>query len=991
MNNRFTYLAKQSCFGLCLAIVCGGFTGCKDDYDLDDEGNYPTWLGGSIYETLQNPSMVSTEGQEVLTGSFNNYLKLIDDLGYAETLSKTGSKTIFPANDEAFTRFYADNQWGVEKYEDLTEAMKKQLLYASMLDNTLLVEMLSNIPDGSTAVTPGQALKHQTAISIIDTITYWQSPALMPANNSYWKKYYDKGIHLVMDGTRPMMVHFTEEQMTTNAITTQGENSDFEVITGSPYNAQEHSAYIFRNKIIGPDITCKNGYIHQMQDVLVPPGNLAQLIRNNGESNLFSRMLDRFSAPYSNMSITKNYNDYAQTNGLALIDTIFEMRYMSDYSQSGSLSKDPNGSNAPEVLPFDPGWNGYGGSSYGDISAIFVPTDEALQNFFLPGGEGEFLINKFGVHINGEVANDLAHLEENIDSIPLENIKHLVSNLMEKSFVNSVPSKFNTVMDDANDPMGLSLDVLNRNEDGTFDVKIANNGVAYMLKQMFAPPSLVAVSSPATLNNNMRVFNEVIYDGQDNSHDNLKLGLNYYAYLLAMSANYAFFIPTDQAFATYYVDPTYLKEGQPRALKFYWQDKSPKLFCSQWKYDPNTQTVGDSIPNSILSATAYKSYITDILNYHTIVLNPGETIGANGNKYYKTKHGGAVRYEHNNQTVSNSDGKVIYKGGTITGGAPILGDVVIPNITEAENKKNGVAYTIDHIIQAPQQSVLDVLTKNAQFAEFLKLCNWVVEGLDPEDDFKMETLMEFASDKLVKVSSITGKQGLEAYKTFAAKGGLTDNVNYFNSYNYTVYAPDDEAMQKAYALGLPTWNDVKAVYDQYVDQWLSEKQSGTISVEVQNARNKVLAMVEEINNFIRYHFQDNSVFADKVIETGDFPTACSDTLGIRQKINVGGSNDQLTARDRLGQTVTINANDNTKLSNELTRDYVITSDHAISTSSFATIHQISTPLSTHVNRNEAGKDNGRYDFAWTGSNAAARLKYFRKQYESYLWKRYIED
>ena len=163
--------------GLCLAAICGGFTACTDDYDLDDEGNYPSWLGGSIYEAMKNPENLQGENGNVLKGTFNNYLRLIDDLGYAETLSKTGSKTVFPANDEAFDRFYAENAWGVRRYEDLTDAMKRQLLYSSMLDNALLVEMLSNVSNGATAVTPGQAMKHTTGANVIDTVTFLRNKA----------------------------------------------------------------------------------------------------------------------------------------------------------------------------------------------------------------------------------------------------------------------------------------------------------------------------------------------------------------------------------------------------------------------------------------------------------------------------------------------------------------------------------------------------------------------------------------------------------------------------------------------------------------------------------------------------------------------------------------------------------------------------------------------------------------------------------------------
>ena len=956
---RNARIAQRWLWGVSLAMVCAGFAACTDDYDLDDPDNYPSWLGGSIYEAMKNPQNLKDAQGSVLTGTFTNYLRLIDDLGYAETLAKTGSKTVFPANDEAFDRFYQNNSWGVTRYEDLTDAMKRQLLYASMLDNAILVEMLSNISDGSTAVMQGQSLKHTTGANVIDTITHLRGKADMPANNSYWEKYYDRGIYMVMDATRPMMVHFTEEQMTSNNITTRGEESDFEVVTGTPYDEEEKSAYVFRNKIISADVTCKNGYIHQMQDVLVPPGNLAEVIRTNGESNLFSRMLDRFSAPYYDATTTKNYNDYAVTNGLPEIDSIFQKRYMSSRSQGGSLSLDPNQTQAQYVLPYDPGWNNYNSGAMGentskDIAAMFVPTDAAMKEFFLPGGGGEFLINAFG-----KKPNTLENLEENIDSIPLQNVQQLIGNLMKSSFVGTVPSKFGRVMDEANDPMGLSLDVLNKASDGTYDVKIANNGVAYMLNTVFAPPSLIAVSAPVTLSSNMRIMNEAVNDGK--TRTTLALNLNYYAYLLAMSANYAFFIPTDDAFGRYYVDPASLAADQPRALKFYYQDRSPYVYCSAWKYDPATGTVGTTPSDSIgrVSTDQFRTQFVDILNYHTIVLGEGETLGAN--KYYKTKHGGEIMFE----------------GTAARSGAQINGQQPTSAITQTYHQANGTAYAIDHVIQPPHRSVLDVLESDPRFADFLDLCT----------DFDMDSVMEFASDKLMEVNTVTKKKRMEAYHPFAAKGGLTDNVNYFNSYNYTVYAPDNEAMQLAYSRGLPRWSDIKAIYNQYNERLDSEKAAGQISEEVQAARDKALAMVEEINSFIRYHFQDNSIYADNIISEGIYPTACSDTLGIREKLTISGGSGRMTVQDKRGQQIEINADNSAKLSNQMARDYVIQgtrTNRTISTSSFAVVHQISTPLNTH-----AASD--RYDELWQGPGARERLKAFRKLYDTYLYNRYDKD
>ena len=77
-----------------------------------------------------------------------------------------------------------------------------------------------------------------------------------------------------------MMVHFTREQMVNNNITTIGENSDFSILTGEAYDDTEKPAYIFNDRIINRDVTCMNGYIQQLQDVLVPPGSVSVTTRS---------------------------------------------------------------------------------------------------------------------------------------------------------------------------------------------------------------------------------------------------------------------------------------------------------------------------------------------------------------------------------------------------------------------------------------------------------------------------------------------------------------------------------------------------------------------------------------------------------------------------------------------------------------------------------------------------------------------------------------
>lgn len=934
MKDRFCKLSKIAVSVFCFAVTCVGFYSCSDDYALDDAGNYPSWLGNSIYDELKNPN------QEVLTGTFSNYLHLIDDLDYTETLQKTGSKTVFPANDEAFARFFKSNSWGVKNYDGLTIAMKKQLLYSSMLDNALLLEMLSNVQNDETSVTKGIAMKHTTGVNVIDTITHIYGPSGLPENNSYWDKFKRNGIDMVMDATKPMMVHFTSEQMAANNITTKGATSDFAVVTGSQYS--DGMAYIFRDKVIKSDITCKNGYIQQMKDVIVPPGNLAEVIRTNGETNYFSRMLERFSAPYYDAPTTNNYNDYMQTISGNMIDSIYQKRYLSERSQGAAgLNRDPNGNTVSpdKLLPYDPGWNAYTNGStlsnaLSDVAAMFVPNDEAMKKYLLPGGSGSFLIEQYG-----KMPNTVDNLNQNIDSIPLNIVQAFISNLMKSSFIGSVPSKFDDVMDDASDPMGLSLGDINT-IDSTYDVKIANNGVMYVLRNVFAPTKYVAVSAPALFSNQMRIMNWAIQDKST-------LGLNFYAYLLAMSANYALFIPDDAAFSKYYVDPTYLGHDQPRALKFYFNAKTSTISCSTWKYDPTTGIVGDSI--GVTSVSNVSSQLTDILNYHTVVLGSGETIG--NNKYYKTKHGGEI------MVTGNGEGATVASGGQINNS-----NLPSSTITKVYNQKNGHTYRIDHVIEPPTNSVYKTLNDHSQFTEFMTLCQ-----PDPE-------VMSWAgiSSTINPTFETSEQDKYEVFVNDADHYCLDFDVKFFNTYNYTVYAPDDDAMQKAYNAGLPTWNDVRAI--------MNDSTNSVTDEALTAAKAKAFTMITEINKFTRYHFQDNSVYADNKVEGGSFQTSCVDTLGIYQKVSITGGNNVLNVVDNYdavhGTSHKISVSSGL-MCNMMARDYVFNAAKAnasrINSSSFAVIHELSTPLNYHT-------DTNRFDAAWSSAKAMKSSLYRYKKF-----------
>ena len=146
--------------------------------------------------------------------------------------------------------------------------------------------------------------------------------------------------------------------------------------------------------------------------------------------------------------------------------------------------------------------------------------------------------------------NTLENLGENIDSIPNNIISSFVNNMMNTSFVQSVPSKFGTILDEASDPIGITASDIVNAADGSKDVRVANNGVIYMLDRVVPPITYNIVSTPASLRGNMdlSVINWAIQSKQASSNDKDNLNINFFAYLRASTANYALFLPNNKAF-----------------------------------------------------------------------------------------------------------------------------------------------------------------------------------------------------------------------------------------------------------------------------------------------------------------------------------------------------------------------------------------------------------------------------------------------------------
>ena len=97
----------------CVSLALAGLmAACKEE--VVDADSKPGWLGESIYQELRNPD------PSRLTGTFDTYLRLVDDLGLAETLDRTGSKTVFLPEE----RLGSDKLWAALRRPEEVAALQ---------------------------------------------------------------------------------------------------------------------------------------------------------------------------------------------------------------------------------------------------------------------------------------------------------------------------------------------------------------------------------------------------------------------------------------------------------------------------------------------------------------------------------------------------------------------------------------------------------------------------------------------------------------------------------------------------------------------------------------------------------------------------------------------------------------------------------------------------------------------------------------------------
>lgn len=949
MNKKHTFKAGKYLGIACLLFVCAAIQSCRDEYIYDDLDKVPEWLGESIYEELQD-GLRDNESPE--GWSFKYFLQVIDDCDYKDVLLKTGSKTLFVADDSAFIDGIK-KAWGIERYEDLQPGHKRTILYSAMLDNAYLLEMMSSTPaSGMGDPNAGECLRRETSADVLDTI-YTYSGDQLPQNNPHWDEFRDQNIRMALDNTEPMMVHFLTEQVNKVGIT----DEDLTYLVDRS-DASTSKAYIFDKEVIKRDVTCKNGYINLLDGLLIPPSNMAEEIRKSPELSLYSRILDRFAVPVYNETLSNAYTEsLRKTNPEAPAEKVYEKRYFTRNSNRNSFGsgfltyKDFEGNNhettEEAALDFSPGWNQYRSQQYAkdvDMAAMFVPTDDALMTYFTIGA-GAPLIDRYG---NG------APLPQAIDSIDINVISELVRNMMEPSFNQSVPSKFGSLKDDANDDKGVKKDHL-------YQLRpciVANNGVVYITEEVYSPAVYVSVSAPAKLNQDMEAMYKIIETEDYNS------------YLLAMQSEFSFINPTNDALVYYDPVTTYTTTPvtgvtpttqEPKYYKIGYDPKTTNLSYSEGKHILKNDSLGKA---TATSSGPFQNIRLEILEHAIVVGNI-----ANGNKYHQTKGYATIKVNHEERI--NEKGELDTVITHIWGGRELENmlagkrDNGIP-VARTFTQKNGKTYRLEEgLIHPATRSVYNILKTTEEFKHFFALCSpdsclTIVNSLRPVKETGADAGYAFTENANAQVSP---------YHIFVDEG-LDRNVNSFSTYHYTIYVPNSAAIVKAIDAGLPQWYELRPMATEITNNRNSIKllndslkESG-IAAERKNdltERRKVLIdrndeLREELKghislivNFVKYHMQDNSIYLDNqpVMENGEYGTASKDDETNRfDVLTVTSGSNALTVEDGNGDPHQVVTKEDTEniLYNVMARD-IEKKNGGVGTSSYAVIHQIEGYLS----------------------------------------------
>ena len=304
--------------------------------ELDKYYELPEWLKGNAYEYLES------------TGNHTQFLQAIDLTGYKDLVNGKGIITVMAPSDDAFTAYLSKK--GYASVNDIPADELKKLIGYHLVYYSFGKEQFANYqPNGSGSENPlekGLYYKHRTkAHNPIST-------EFDPIKGRDVKVYHKELFIPVL----------SENYFTTKGIDAKSNYEYF--FKESTWTGDDDGFNVASATVDDYALVTDNGYLYEIDRVIEPLETIHKSLKNQGNFSDFLSMYDKYSDYWYDAEATANYGNGDSLfvhKHIGLPQIASEWPYngegtLPDYANLGSLSK--------------------------DAFSVFVPTNEAISNFF---------------------------------------------------------------------------------------------------------------------------------------------------------------------------------------------------------------------------------------------------------------------------------------------------------------------------------------------------------------------------------------------------------------------------------------------------------------------------------------------------------------------------------------------------------------------------------------------------------------------------------
>lgn len=832
--------------------------------------------GSTLYDNLQ------------ALGNYTTYLRLIDSFGGIQRAFKNeltdderkymgsvDTLTVFAPNDEAFDRFFAHNAWtdeqgnAISSYEQLSDGQKLSLIYMSYIPGFVTANNLhvnENVKGNLRLYTWGYdrqfnlvPYKHTggTDINTFPPDSYSYIDYAKELNqhkvDGVWIGYGTIGDYTGALAYRGGTMIWNDDYWQYNGLS----HDDLVFIGAADTEGSEHIK-IGNAHITQPNQRCKNGYLHLVDEVVVPQPNLMYNLaqaRLGGKCSLASSLVQRFNYlkyDYLYYNDAFNVSDSAWTVRNSLLDRV-----------STTTIQTP---------------------------AIILPTDEALKAFLLASDNplGQCGINKDNYY-------------DMLMSLPREVLQPFVKEWFRTSFTDVLPSRYSNMRSAKGHQLLAGVTTPEAYKLAVQQVIHAVDGIivvvdavpnAEELRNELTFVKLAGQVAGAALTANDR------YEGERRTSP---FSTDYQREM--HNKSFTMFVPADAGLKQYgLVDPISMASNN-RASWRYWSltpqsisyngDGQIAVAARAYRYDYNK--VRNAETDRPLGATfsskanencgkdnygpTKRQLLTDMLDQH-IVLQDLDSMLNNLRHWYLSRSGMPIYMkEHTNTNI------VVNGGMQIDLNERDAADKHDCTLQFVGQNSTGTSVFIDRPMQPTSQNVFQRLQSNDAFSTFFEYA----EALNNAYTLKKMLFGDEASEALSwKYTIFADRSG--GYTRYGNANTML--VNFFHNFNYTIFVPTNEGMQKAVEAGLPTIESI----EQFVEESLDD--NGQLP---DDKREQAQARYLTLLNFLKYHFCDKSYFLEPDLESGDTEqttTACIDASNQQAlTADIQSGNGMLMVRD----------------------------------------------------------------------------------------------